>query len=69
LSINKQNERMVVSIPATMRALRQASLGGPQDLRLVLGLGQPAIHELDEGPKTLVELEARAIVSKLALVS
>jgi NADPH:quinone reductase len=34
----------------------------------VLGPGQPARYELAEGPKALVELEARATVGKLALV-
>jgi NADPH2:quinone reductase len=34
----------------------------------VLGPGQPAIHQLAEGPKALAELEARATVGKLALV-
>ena len=34
----------------------------------VLGPGQPMRYELAEGPKALVELEARATVGKLALV-
>jgi NADPH2:quinone reductase len=35
LSITKQTERMIMSVPATMRALQQTSLNGPEDLRLV----------------------------------
>lgn len=35
----------------------------------VLGPGQPTVHELAEGPKALAELEARATVGKLALVT
>jgi hypothetical protein len=34
----------------------------------VLGPNQPTTYELAEGPKALVELEARATVGKLALL-
>jgi NADPH2:quinone reductase len=34
----------------------------------VLGPGQPTTYDLDDGPKALAELEARATVGKLALV-
>jgi hypothetical protein len=33
---------MAMSIPATMRALQQTSLNGPQDLRLITDLPVPA---------------------------
>src|ERR1700732_4344751 len=40
-SINKE-ESIVMSIPSTMRALRQTSLYGPQDLRLITDAPVPS---------------------------
>jgi NADPH2:quinone reductase len=41
-SINKKRKLITMSTPATMRALRQTSLNGPQDLRLVTDAPVPS---------------------------
>jgi NADPH:quinone reductase len=70
-----------MSIPATMRALQQASLNGPQDLRLITdapvpvpvpvpvpGPGEVLIRVTAAGINFADISQARATVGKLALL-